>query len=210
VPVVEQFCRTLDGCERFALSFPAERPGVLLATEIRRRPAGAPGWPASRTAARRTTRAGCCPGRGRRAPQHPVWSSPGSRKPAFAAASDLLKVAKALLVWGGGTSSASSLVRRPASGGSCPSECPSERSAHRFCVRILPLNRWSKRARTADLLHAIWRQHVHPRPYPQVTVPASTPRSTGIRTRCCTSVLYTHHDGQPDSPRPSRPQLGWS
>jgi hypothetical protein len=25
-PAVEQFCRALDGCERFALSFPAERP----------------------------------------------------------------------------------------------------------------------------------------------------------------------------------------
>ena len=51
----------------------------------------------------------------------------------------------------------------------------------------------AKRARTADLLHAIWRQHVHPRPYPQVIVPASTPRSTGIRTRCCTSMLYRCH-----------------
>lgn len=34
VPAVEQFCRAFDGCERFALSFPADRPGVLLATEI--------------------------------------------------------------------------------------------------------------------------------------------------------------------------------
>jgi quinol monooxygenase YgiN len=34
VPAVEQFCQAFDGCERFALSFPADRPGVLLATEI--------------------------------------------------------------------------------------------------------------------------------------------------------------------------------
>jgi hypothetical protein len=34
VPAVEQFCRAFGGCERFALSFPAGRPGVLLATEI--------------------------------------------------------------------------------------------------------------------------------------------------------------------------------
>ena len=34
VPSAEQFCRTFDGCERFDLSFPADRPGVLLATEL--------------------------------------------------------------------------------------------------------------------------------------------------------------------------------
>jgi quinol monooxygenase YgiN len=34
VPAVQQFCRAFDGCERFAPSFPADRPGVLLATEI--------------------------------------------------------------------------------------------------------------------------------------------------------------------------------
>jgi quinol monooxygenase YgiN len=34
VPAVEQFCQAFDGCERFALSFPAGRPGALLATEI--------------------------------------------------------------------------------------------------------------------------------------------------------------------------------
>ncbi|MDT3446951.1 hypothetical protein [Pseudofrankia sp. BMG5.37] len=34
VPAVEQFCQTFHGCERFALSFPADQPGVLVATEI--------------------------------------------------------------------------------------------------------------------------------------------------------------------------------
>jgi quinol monooxygenase YgiN len=31
---VEQFCRRFEGCERFALSFPLNRPGTLLSTEI--------------------------------------------------------------------------------------------------------------------------------------------------------------------------------
>jgi len=46
-------------------------------------------------------------------------------------------------------------------------------------------------ARTPDLLHAISRQHVHPRPSPQVTVPAGAPRSAGVRVRCGTFVLYS-------------------
>jgi hypothetical protein len=48
----------------------------------------------------------------------------------------------------------------------------------------------AKRARTADLLHAIWRQHVHPRPYPQVTVLPRPRKSARVRVCCCTSVLY--------------------
>ena len=44
--------------------------------------------------------------------------------------------------------------------------------------------------RTPDLLHAIQRQPVHSRPSLQVTVPASTQQSTGIQTRCGTSLLY--------------------
>jgi hypothetical protein len=44
--------------------------------------------------------------------------------------------------------------------------------------------------RTPDLLHAIQRQPIHPRVSVQVTVPTSTRRSTGIPTRCGTSLLY--------------------
>ena len=44
--------------------------------------------------------------------------------------------------------------------------------------------------RTPDLLHAIQRQPVHRSPSAQVTVPASTQQSTGIQTRCGTSLLY--------------------
>ena len=58
-------------------------------------------------------------------------------------------------------------------------------------VRISLLTSGTKRARTADLLHAIWRQHVHPRPSVQVTVPACPRQSPGIRTRCGTSCC-TH------------------
>jgi hypothetical protein len=44
------------------------------------------------------------------------------------------------LCWpGGDTIPVSSLVRRPASGGSCPPECPSGANAHWFSVRILYL-----------------------------------------------------------------------
>ena len=39
-------------------------------------------------------------------------------------------------------------------------------------------------------LHAIQRQPVHRSPSAQVTVPASTQQSTGIQTRCGTSLLY--------------------
>ena len=36
----------------------------------------------------------------------------------------------------------------------------------------------------------IWRQHVHPRPYPQATVPERPHESSGIQVGCCTFVLY--------------------
>jgi hypothetical protein len=48
----------------------------------------------------------------------------------------------------------------------------------------------AKRARTADLLNAIWRQHVHPRPSVQVTVLTRPRKSARVRVSCCTSVLY--------------------
>jgi hypothetical protein len=74
----------------------------------------------------------------------------------LAATGDLLNVAKALSVRVADTISASSLVRRPASGGSCPSECPSAGNAHRFWVRKYAVELGgAKRARTADLLHAM-------------------------------------------------------
>ena len=57
-------------------------------------------------------------------------------------------------------------------------------------VRIWLLTSGAKRARTADLLHAIWRQHVHPRPSPQVTVLTRPRESPRVRVSCCTSVLY--------------------
>ena len=44
--------------------------------------------------------------------------------------------------------------------------------------------------RTPDLLHAISRQHVHPRPSPQVTVPTRAPGCALVRPGCGTSVLY--------------------
>ena len=34
VPAVEQFARGFDGCESFALSFPVDRPGILLGAEV--------------------------------------------------------------------------------------------------------------------------------------------------------------------------------
>ena len=34
VPDVERFARGFDGCESFALSFPVDRPGILLGTEV--------------------------------------------------------------------------------------------------------------------------------------------------------------------------------
>jgi hypothetical protein len=51
----------------------------------------------------------------------------------------------------------------------------------------------AKRARTSDLLHAIWRQHVHPRVRVQVTVLPRPRKSARVRVSCCTSVLYRCH-----------------
>jgi quinol monooxygenase YgiN len=34
VPGVERFCRQFEGCERFDVSFPPNRPGVLYTTEV--------------------------------------------------------------------------------------------------------------------------------------------------------------------------------
>ena len=49
----------------------------------------------------------------------------------------------------------------------------------------------AKEIRTPDLLHAIWRQHVHPRPSPQVTVLPRPHECARVRVSCCTSVLYS-------------------
>src|SRR5882757_2069411 len=59
--------------------------------------------------------------------------------------------------------------------------------------RISLLTCGAKRARTADLLHAIWRQHVHPRLPVQVTVLLRPCATTSVRMRCGTSVLYRRH-----------------
>jgi hypothetical protein len=40
------------------------------------------------------------------------------------------------------------------------------------------------------LLHAIWRQHVHPRPSVQVTVLPRPRKSAQVRTSCGTFLLY--------------------
>jgi quinol monooxygenase YgiN len=34
VPGVERFCRGFEGCERFTVSFPPNRPGSLFTTEV--------------------------------------------------------------------------------------------------------------------------------------------------------------------------------
>jgi hypothetical protein len=44
--------------------------------------------------------------------------------------------------------------------------------------------------RTPDLLHAIQRQDIHHRPYPQVTVPGRPHESPGIQAGCGTFLLY--------------------
>ena len=48
-----------------------------------------------------------------------------------------------------------------------------------------------KGTRTPDPLLANNRQHVHRRPYPQVTVPQRVSASPWIRTCCGTFVLYS-------------------
>src|ERR1035441_4499878 len=65
---------------------------------------------------------------------------------------------------------------------SCCTRCPG--------FRISLLTSGAMGIRTPDLLHAIQRQPVHRSPSAQVTVPASTQQSTGIQTRCGTSLLY--------------------
>jgi hypothetical protein len=60
-------------------------------------------------------------------------------------------------------------------------------------IRISLLTSGAKEIRTPDLLHAIWRQHVHPRPSPQVTVPTSTCAATSVPCvavlPCCTGAI---------------------
>ena len=57
--------------------------------------------------------------------------------------------------------------------------------------RILALNCGGAMGiRTPDLLHAIQWRPAHRSPLAQVTVPPSTHQSTGIQTRCGTSLLY--------------------
>jgi hypothetical protein len=58
-------------------------------------------------------------------------------------------------------------------------------------VRIMSLTSGAKGTRTPDPLLANNRQHVHPRPSPQVTVPERVSASLQIRTCCGTSVLYS-------------------
>ena len=45
-------------------------------------------------------------------------------------------------------------------------------------------------ARSSAEWNAIWRQHVHPRPLPQVAVPRRPCGSVRIPACCCTFLLY--------------------
>jgi len=56
-------------------------------------------------------------------------------------------------------------------------------------VRIIVLTYGAKGTRTPDPLLANNRQHVHPRPFPQVTVPGRAPGSARVRTGCGTFLL---------------------
>ena len=60
-----------------------------------------------------------------------------------------------------------------------------------LAVRIIPLTCGAKGTRTPDPLRANNRQHVHPRPSPQVTVPQRVSASLQIRTCCGTFLLYS-------------------
>ena len=51
--------------------------------------------------------------------------------------------------------------------------------------------------RTPDLLHAITRQPIRPRPSPQVTVLSSASECTFVRLGCGTSLLYSLQDVVP-------------
>jgi hypothetical protein len=66
------------------------------------------------------------------------------------------------------------------------------------------------RARTADLLHAIRGQHVHPRIRVQVAVLPRPCKSARVRVSCCTSVLYRCHPCRrappSGSPHPAPPR----
>ncbi len=57
-------------------------------------------------------------------------------------------------------------------------------------ARHQDLGSGAKGTRTPDPLLANNRQHIHPRPSPQVTVPERPFESASVRTGCCTSVLY--------------------
>jgi hypothetical protein len=58
-------------------------------------------------------------------------------------------------------------------------------------ARYLESGSGAKGTRTPDPLLANNRHHVHPRPYPQGTVPGRPPGSAQIQACCGTSVLYT-------------------
>jgi hypothetical protein len=63
----------------------------------------------------------------------------------------------------------------------------------------------AKGIRTPDLLHAISRQHVHPRPSMQVTVPGRAHESSGIRAGCGTFLLYRAEPAPLRTPADTRP-----
>ena len=68
--------------------------------------------------------------------------------------------------------------------------------------RILLLTCGAKEIRTPDLLHAIQRQPVHPRPSAQVTVLPRPLRSARVQACCGTFLLYRRRTGQPNRSRP--------
>ena len=85
--------------------------------------------------------------------------------------------------------------------GACPSQCPSTAvttTGSVFDTRPLKCS-GAKGTRTPGLLHAIHRQHVHPRSSPQVTVPGGPYESARVRTGCGTFLLYS-----PGGPQQSR------
>ena len=56
VPGVERFCRQFEGCERFDISLPPNRPGIVLTTEVWRRYRGRAIWCKAGARARNDTR----------------------------------------------------------------------------------------------------------------------------------------------------------
>jgi hypothetical protein len=112
---------------------------------------------------------------------------------------DLLNIAKALFA-GPDLVKLHATAAHPAILGAdiAPRIAPTRATTRRFSVRsCLSELGGAKRARTADLLHAIWRQHVHPRLSVQVTVLPRPRKSARVQVSCCTSVLY-----EPDLPYP--------